>query len=578
MLGSLGPGPEASRMTTNDGALTVSGWSLGVGAAASGPAAVAAEVHAIYSGDAFDNPGRGIIAAVARGLGSGRPAGEAAQIAAHSLAEGYFGAAATLGAARAADLALASVNAWMFSQSRADRVMAAALSALIFVGRHARIIHIGDCRIYRRRGGAVAPLTTDHVRPLPDGTSELSRAVGGDAELHVEYAEDAAEPADRYIILSRGGYAGVPAPALTVLLTAELAPEALAERIASTARDADPGDACATAVVIDVLKLPAATFDDMAAAFARLPLRGAPRDGENWDGFELGPTLYRSRYTVLKRARDTATGADVVIKIPLPSMLHDQVFRAGFLREAWIGATVRSRFVARYIDVPAERRSSLYLVLPYYRGETIEARVQRPPPISYLDGIGIALKLCVAVRDLDRLQIIHRDLKPENVVLLPNGDIKLIDLGLAYLPGIDEPDDDRLGGTTRFMAPELFRGRPADQRSEVFSLGVTIYRMFTGAFPFGQREIVPLARLRPDLPGWLGQCLARAMAMERDARFADAAELAAALEAGLAQSPRPPALPPRWYALSPRRIWQALTLLFAAAFFVLLALVLAGRR
>jgi serine/threonine protein kinase len=155
----------------------------------------------------------------------------------------------------------------------------------------------------------------------------------------------------------------------------------------------------------------------------------------------------------------------------------------------------------------------------------------------------------------------------------------LLDLGLAYLPGIDEPDEDRLGGTTRYMAPELFRGMPADQRSEVFSLGVTVYRMFTGAFPFGQREAVPLARLRPDLPVWLGHCLRRAIEMDRDKRFKDAAEFAGALQAGLAE---PDAAPSRGKSWAPRvtalRLWQGLALLFAAGFFVLLALLLAGRH
>jgi serine/threonine protein kinase len=80
-----------------------------------------------------------------------------------------------------------------------------------------------------------------------------------------------------------------------------------------------------------------------------------------------------------------------------------------------------------------------------------------------LDGIAIALKLCAAVQDLAALQVIHRDLKPDNVILLGDGDVRLLDLGLAYLPGIDEPDDDRLGGTTIDKAPELFRDAPADR-------------------------------------------------------------------------------------------------------------------
>jgi serine/threonine protein kinase len=314
--------------------------------------------------------------------------------------------------------------------------------------------------------------------------------------------------------------------------------------------------------------------------FAKLPIRGVPRDGDNWDGFIIGRTLYRSRYTTLKLARDTIAGRDVVLKIPLSSMLHDQVFRAGFLREAWIGASVHSSRIASYIDISPERRSSLYLVLPYYPGETMEARLVRPPPIPYLEGVGFVLKLCAVVQELASFQVVHRDLKPENVLLLPDGEIKLLDLGLAYLPGVDEPDDDRLGGTTRYMAPELFRKAPVDQCSEVFSLGVTAYRLFSGGpFPYGVRESFPLQRLRPDLPSWLGHCLGRAIEMDREKRFKNAAEFASALENGLSRGEALTTQAVSWgNRISPIRIWQGLTLLFATGFLTLLALMLSARR
>jgi serine/threonine protein phosphatase PrpC len=562
--------------------LSASGWSLAVGTSSSfSTTSESADVYVIYKGEAFDRPGRGIIAAVARGIGFGTRAREAAHIALHGLLEGYFGAAATLGPGRAAGLALGSANAWMFSQSRADpkHSMAASLTALIFVGRRVRIIHVGDCRVYRKRGSQLTPLTSDHVLPTADGTSSLIRSVGGDAELQMDYIEDACELADRYVILSRGGFAGTPSARLADMLTAARPVDEVADLIVTAILDKSGVDA-ATAIVIDVLKAPDASFDEMAAAFLRLPIRGVPRDGENWDGFLLGRTLYRSRYTTLKLARDTFSDRDVVLKIPLASMLHDEVFRAGFLREAWVGATVHSPRIASYIEVPPERRSSLYLVLPYYRGETLEARLSRTDAIAYLEGVGLALKLCAAVQDLAALQIVHRDLKPENILLLPDGGIKLLDLGLAYLPGVDEPDDDRLGGTTRYMAPELFRKRPADQRSEVFSLGVTIYRLFSGGpFPFGQRETIPLQRHRPDLPTWLGQCLMSAMEKNREKRFGDAGELAKALENGLSHgAARPPsASPPRDRRIHPQRLWQGLTFLFAAAFFVLLIVLLSRR-
>jgi hypothetical protein len=487
----------------------------------------------------------------------------------HLLAEGYFGAAATLGTSRSAALALTGANSWMFSQSRADpeRGMRAALAALIFVGRHASIIHVGDCRVYRIRGGQITPLTEDHARANSDGTSVPTRVVGGDAELAIDFIEDDPQPADRYVVLSKSGSAEAVLSEASALDAEHLA-------VSLGGNDA----AC---IVLDIVQQPETSFDELSAALQNLPLRGAPREGDNWDGFIIGRTLYRSRYTTLKLARDSVNNRDVVLKIPLPSMLHDQVFRAGFLREAWVGATVHSPRIASYIDVPAERRSSLYLVLPYYRGETLEARLLRPPPISYLDGIGLALKLCAAVEDLAAYQIVHRDLKPDNVLLLAAGEIKLIDLGMAYLPGVDEPDDDRLGGTTRYMAPELFRKVPADQCSEVFSLGITIYRMFSGgAFPFGQRETLPFQRLRPDLPAWLGMCLKKAIENDRSKRFQTAGEFARALEQGLnavglnVADTRQAAS--SWWSsiLAPIRIWQGLTLLFAAAFLATLMLLM----
>jgi hypothetical protein len=127
------------------------------------------------------------------------------------------------------------------------------------------------------------------------------------------------------------------------------------------------------------------------------------------------------------------------------------------------------------------------------------------------------------------------------------------------------------------MAPELFRKQPADQRSEMFALGVTVYRLFSGgSFPFGQRETIPLQRLRPDLPTWLGRCLTTAMDANRDKRFRDAGEFARALETGLSQGVMQPfaTLPQRNRRIDALRIWQGFTCLFAAVSLVLLIILL----
>ena len=546
--------------------LSVAGWTLSIGAACAG-SPEGTDFHAVYRGDKLGAPLRGALAVVSHGGGPGQRSMEAAQIAAQGLAEGYFGAPPTLGAGRAAGRALSSVNSWLFSQSRSDparRGMAAALSALAFgASNKVGVIHVGDCRAYRKRQGLLEALTEDHLRPAPDGGWTLTRSLGADKESQADFIEATAEILDRFILVSPGCVKRLAPGQLAKLLSLDLAAQPLAQRIVAEAGEE------ATALVTDILALPEAKFDDIAEGYADLPVLPPPQEGENLDGFIIGRTLYRGSFTLLKLARDSVGNRQVALKFPLPAMAQDQVFRAGFLREAGIGATVRSRWTVGYIDVPPERRRSLYLVMPYYRGATLEERLLAPPPVSFVEGIGIGLKLCQAVEDLARSQVIHRDLKPENVMLLADGDLRLLDLGLAFLPGLDSSASDQLGGTTRYMAPELFKGADAGPRSEVFSLGVTLYRLFSGGyFPYGRRESFPLARLRPDVPEWFGRVLARAIDADPDRRFVDAAAFRQSLEQGLLHGSLEVARPRR--RLDSLPLWRALAAIFAAAFMILL--------
>ncbi len=514
---------------------------------------------AVYEGGAFGHPERGMIAAIACGhpadAGSVKGASTSAQLVMHSFAEGYFGARRTFGAKRAVELALTSINPWLHGQIRNDtsgQLTPVSLTSLLFYGSVVGVAQIGAGRAFRRRAQKITPVMDDHLPTPPHGKAEPVRAVGLDMELSVDFEELDAAAGDQFLLL--GGLDGFQPAIVEAGFRLEL-----------------PENSQASIVLLEVIAAPGRDAAARRGELADLPLRPAPRAGDVWDGFVIGKTIYQGRYTVLKIAHDSIEDREVVLKIPLPSMLQDEVFSAGFMREAWIGSTVRGNNVARYIELPPERRSSLYLVMPYYRGETLERRLVRPPPLLLPDGVGIALKLCEAVQDLAAIQIVHRDLKPENIILLPGNEVKLLDLGLAYLPGIDIRDAVKPGGTLRYMAPELLKGVQASARSEVYALAVTIYRMFSGgAYPFGQRETVPLARLRPDLPGWLGKIIKQAMATDPMERFADAGEMAKALYDGLVTGEED-AAKERRFVLTKLQLWQAAAVIFAIGFFALLA-------
>ena len=277
---------SGDRLTGDTSTLTASGWTLLLGASSSSPqSSKRTDIFTVCSGAKCNRPARGILAVVAHAVDiepSALQAGhlspneaapnEAAHVAIHLLVEGYFGAAATLSTSRAAALALTGANSWMFSQSRIDRGhnMRAALAALIFAGRRVGIVNVGDCRVYRIRDGQLTPMTSDHTRPSADGTAILTRSVGGDAELHIDYSEDEPQRLDRYIILSKGAYAGT--SQLAEKLVASASPETVAASLTPAQHASDRAQE-GTSLVIEIAQIPEANFDELSAAFEKLPLR-----------------------------------------------------------------------------------------------------------------------------------------------------------------------------------------------------------------------------------------------------------------------------------------------------------------
>jgi serine/threonine protein kinase len=228
-----------------------------------------------------------------------------------------------------------------------------------------------------------------------------------------------------------------------------------------------------------------------------------------------------------------------------------------------------------------ERRTCLYGVLPYYEGETLERRLLRRPQVPLSTGLDVSIKLTKALAALHRAGIVHRDVKPENVILESNGGLKLIDLGVARLRQFEEAESFETPGTRSYMAPELFAGAPAEEGSDIFALGVTLYRMFSGgAYPYGEVEPfaqprfgrpTPLVKYRPDLPAWLDHCLARAFAPDRRERYVDAVEFAFELEHGSLRAVPHSIARPSLYDRNPVRFWQVVSLVLFIALLIALA-------
>ncbi len=532
-------------------------------------------------------PRRDVVAAIADGIGGAKGGRVAAEMAVRGFLDGFCDMPETMEVRRAAARVLNSLNAWINSQGRRDAKLAGmgcTFTALVLRGRVAHIVHVGDTRAYRLRGDRLACLTVDHVR---DGggagaerSSTLVRALGVETEVPLDYASQPVARHDRFLLCCDGVHAFLPADAMADILRERSASEDSARALVAAALQAGSTDNC-TALVVDVVDLPTAESADIGSAIMQLPLIPTPIAGETVDGFVLKVLMSDGHYTRLFGAVDEIEGGEVALKFPKPQVAAVDTYRAAFVREAWVGARVNSPWVGRTIELPPGRQTCLYTVMPLYQGELLETRLMRRPAMGLEEGRNIAIKLARAVAALHNAGIIHRDIKPDNVILEAEGSLKLIDLGVVRVPGLEDFPPADIPGTVAYMAPEMFAGEPGNAATDIYALGVTLFRAFTGEFPYANADATsgprrtrpaPLSTLRPDLPAWLQAALGRAVAHDPAERFRDGLELAVEMENGPARAPVTAGRPQTFYERNPVAFWQGVSALLALALIAALLL------
>jgi serine/threonine protein phosphatase PrpC len=526
-----------------------------------------------------------VVAAIADGIGGAKGGRVAAETAVRGFLDGFCDLPETVEVRRGGARIATSLNVWMHSLAHRDpklQGMGCAFTALVLRGRIAHVLHVGDTRLYRLSGERLTCLTTDHVREEGPGRRShvLTRALGIETELRLDYASQPVALHDRFLLCSDGVYGFLTDEAIAAILRARAGPQDTARELVRAALD-HGGDDNSTALVLDVVHLPTAQSADIGSAIRQLPLIPVPIAGETVDGFVLRVLLSDGRYSRLFGAHDEIEGGEVALKFPKPQVAAVATYHAAFVREAWVGAHVQSPWVGRIIELPPGRQTCLYTVMPLYQGELLETRIARRPGIGLEEGRGIAVKLARAAAALHRVGIIHRDIKPDNVILETAGSLKLIDLGVVRVPGLEDFPPEHIPGTPAYMAPEMFAGEPGNVQTDIYSLGVTLFRAFTGEYPYGNADAVSpprrtrpkeLCALRPDLPAWLQAALGRAIALDPAQRFRDMGEFAVEMEAGPVHIPAPLGRPLTLLERAPVRFWQGVAALLALAIVALLFL------
>ncbi len=248
-------------------------------------------------------------------------------------------------------------------------------------------------------------------------------------------------------------------------------------------------------------------------------------------------------------AEDSRLGRRVALKRLSDVTLGDHDARQRILREAAAAATLNHPNVAAVYDV-LDFEGRAYIVMEFVPGQSLADQLHHGGPLAPDRVVQLGLQLCDALEEAHRHEIVHRDLKPANVRVTPEGRVKVLDFGLARRPArlavaasgapaaaVVESlalADGQVIGTPAYMAPEVLLGETADRRSDLYSLGVTLFELAVGHPPFQGTNFMSVALavlteppppITSLLPGGLGEIVARAMARDPAQRYQSAVAL-----------------------------------------------------
>lgn len=264
-------------------------------------------------------------------------------------------------------------------------------------------------------------------------------------------------------------------------------------------------------------------------------LHGTIESGDRLGHFELLEYVGGGGMGRVFRAYDTRLARYVAVKILPPDQATDEETRLRFQNEAQSAARLDHENIARVFYV-GEDHGLLYIVFEYIEGENIRDLVDRTGPLSLADAISFTLQITDALAHAAERAVVHRDIKPSNVLITREGHAKLIDMGLARLRQVDATDDLTASGVTLgtfdYISPEQARDpRNADVRSDIYSLGCTLFFMLTGRPPFPTGTVLQkllqhqadqppdVREFRADIPDELVRIMRKMLAKDPRSRY-----------------------------------------------------------
>jgi serine/threonine protein kinase/tetratricopeptide (TPR) repeat protein len=271
------------------------------------------------------------------------------------------------------------------------------------------------------------------------------------------------------------------------------------------------------------------------------PVEGFARGTTFADRYEIIEELGKGGMGRVYKVNDTEIKERVALKLLKPEIASDESTIERFRNELKIARKISHKHVCRMHDIGREE-DKFFITMEYVEGEDLKSYIRKKERLSTVDVIGIAKQICEGLEEAHRLGVVHRDLKPQNIMIDKQGDAKIMDFGIAR--SLEAPGVTVTGvmiGTPDYMSPEQAEGEEADQRSDIYSLGIILYEMVTGSVPFRGDTAFSVAlkhktqlpkdprKLNPEISENLSRLILICMEKDRERRYQTAKDLLADL-------------------------------------------------
>jgi serine/threonine protein kinase len=354
----------------------------------------------------------------------------------------------------------------------------------------AHLFHVGDSRIYIFRNGELELLTRDHRIWVSKEREFLSRAMGIDPSIDIDYRSTGVEKDDIFLFTTDGITGHLTDHRMQELLNEHgnnlqaCANALLTESLKNGSSDN------VTCQIVRVLSLPLETEDDIYQKINELPFPPDLSPGVRIDNFKILRELHASRRSEVFLATDMDSEEKVILKTPSVNYRDDPEYLDGFLHEEWVGRRIKNIHVLKILE--PKRRRFLYNISEYVEGQTLRQWIDDHPQTHINTTREYLKQIADGLRAFHRLEMIHQDLKPENILIDINGTIKIIDFGSTRVAGASEIcsnlDKNIPQGTINYTAPECLEGSGCSTASDMYSFGVIAYELLTGKLPYGDSD------------------------------------------------------------------------------------------